>query len=114
MNTLNYNGYKARVEFDETDNILVGHIVGIKDIIGFHADNVEGLKTAFQESVDDYIDSCAKIGKDPEKAYSGKLMLRISPEVHANSAQAAELSGKSLTKWVEDTLIEASAQNPAS
>ncbi|MCP4073269.1 MAG: type II toxin-antitoxin system HicB family antitoxin [Hyphomicrobiales bacterium] len=108
MNTLSYNGYKARIEFDETDSILIGHIVGINDVIGFHADSVAELKRAFQESVDDYIETCAKIGKDPDKAYSGKLMLRISPQVHANSALAAKLSGKSLTRWVEDTLIEAS------
>ncbi len=108
MNTLSYEGYKARIEFDETDNILIGHIVGINDVIGFHADSVAELKQAFQESVDDYIETCAKLGKDPDKAYSGKLMLRISPQVHASSALAAELSGKSLTRWVEDTLTEAS------
>ncbi|MGR7993818.1 type II toxin-antitoxin system HicB family antitoxin [Xanthobacter sp. ZOL 2024] len=110
MSTMSYKGYQARVEFDADDEIFVGHLAGINDIIGFHADTVEGLKAAFHEAVDDYVKTCAKVGKAPQKPYSGKVMFRISPEVHANAALAAELAGKSLNEWAEEALAAAASK----
>ena len=51
-------------------------IAGIRDGVGFHADTVEGLRDAFHEAVDDYIETCMKIGKEPQKAFSGQVMFR--------------------------------------
>ena len=68
---------------------------------------VAGLLAAFHEAVDDYLDVCAKAGKDPQKAFSGKLMLRIDPKVHARAAAAAEVAGKSLNQWGEQVIREA-------
>ena len=110
MNTMTYKGYAARVEFDPDDEIFVGHLAGIDDIIGFHADTVGDLKAAFHEAVEDYVETCAKIGKAPQKPYSGQIMVRVAPEVHARAALAAELSGKSLAKWTEEKLREAAAR----
>jgi len=107
MNTLHYRGYAARVEFDGEDDIFVGHVAGLNDVVGFHADNVDGLKAAFHEAVDDYLAACEKLGKAPERPYSGKVMFRISPEVHARAALAAQLSGLSLNQWAERALKEA-------
>ena len=105
MSNLSYKGYSSVVEFEADSDVFVGRLVGISDIVVFEADNVEGLKSAFAEAVDDYIDHCAKIGKDPQKAYSGKLMLRISPETHAKIAMASELSkAKSMNEYAESIL----------
>lgn len=75
--------------------------------MGFHAETVDGLREAFHEAVEDYIETCAKVGKEPEKAFSGQVMFRISPEVHRKAALAAELSGKSLHQWAEEVLARA-------
>ncbi|MBL4890950.1 MAG: type II toxin-antitoxin system HicB family antitoxin [Rhizobiaceae bacterium] len=107
--TLTYKTYSARIEFDADDEIFFGKIAGIRDVVGFHADTVTELKDAFYEAVDDYVATCAEIGKDPQKPYSGKLMLRISPDTHASVALAAELAGKSITKWAEEALGNAAA-----
>lgn len=107
MNTMSYKGYSAIVEYDDQDEIFFGNIAGIRDGVGFHADTVADLKAAFHEAVDDYIETCAKIGKKPKKPYSGNLMLRVDPAVHSKAALAAELSGKSLNQWGEDALREA-------
>ncbi|MCD4754521.1 MAG: toxin-antitoxin system HicB family antitoxin [Deltaproteobacteria bacterium] len=40
----------------------------------------------------------------PEKTYSGKLTLRISPDTHASIAAAAAHAGQSINKWVAETL----------
>ena len=104
---MTYKGYSARVEFDAEDGILFGQIAGIRDGVGFHAEGVEGLRVAFQEAVDDYLETCARIGKEPQKPYSGRMMFRVSPEVHRRAAIAAQLSGKSLNQWAEDVISRA-------
>ena len=110
MNTMTYRGYHARVEYDGDDEIFVGHLAGINDVVGFHAGSVAELKAAFHETVDGYVEACAKIGKKPQKPYSGQLMVRVAPEVHANAALAAQLSGVSLSKFAETALREAAEQ----
>ena len=104
MNTMTFKGYTARVEIDARDNILVGRLLGIRDIVGFHADDVAGLREAFEDAVSDYIDTCAKIGKTPDKPASGKLMLRVAPEVHRAALIAAQASGVSLNQWAGKVL----------
>lgn len=109
MKSLSYKGFSATVEFDADDEIFVGRIAGISDVIGFHADTVSDLKAAFHEAVDDYVAACRATGKTPQKPYSGNLMLRIDPAVHAKAAIAAELSGKSLSQWGEEALRKAAS-----
>jgi len=107
MNTMTYKGYTARIEFDDRDSILVGRLLGIVDIVSFHADNVSELRAAFEEAVDDYLEACAKVGKSPEKPASGKLMLRVPADVHASALIAAQASGKSLNQWATEVLNQA-------
>jgi len=110
VKAMTYKGYAARCEFDSEDKIFFGRLAGINDVIGFHADNVEDLILAFHEAVDDYIATCAKIGKTPQRPYSGQLMMRIDPAVHASVAKAAELAGASVNKWAEARLREAAEE----
>jgi predicted HicB family RNase H-like nuclease len=104
MSTMIFKGYTARVEIDARDNVLVGHLLGMRDIVGFHADDVAGLRAAFEEAVTDYLDACAKLGKPPEKPASGKLMLRVAPEIHSAALIAAQASGVSLNQWAAKVL----------
>ena len=78
-NTMSYKGYSARIEYDNDDGIFTGRIAAIRDGVSFHGDSVTSLRDAFHEAVDDYLDTCAKIGKEPQKAYSGRVMFRVSP-----------------------------------
>lgn len=104
---MTYKGYTARVGFDSDDEVFTGRILGINDVVGFHAETVAGLKLAFREAVDDYIATCERLGKSPERAYSGRVMFRVAPEVHAGAALAAEQAGKSLNQWAEEALAAA-------
>jgi predicted HicB family RNase H-like nuclease len=99
MNAMTYKGYAARVEYDAEDRIFVGHLAGIRDIVGFHGSSVDELEAAFHESVDDYLAACEKLGQKPDKPVSGKMMVRVSPEIHGAAIRAAELSGMSLNQW---------------
>lgn len=104
---LTYKGYSARIEYDDADGIFFGRVAGIADGVGFHADNVGDLRAAFREAVDDYLETCERIGKQPQRAYSGKMMFRVTPETHRKAALAAELEGKSLNEWAEEALLKA-------
>ena len=108
MSVMTYKKYAARVEYDSEDRIFVGHIAGIRDIVGFHGNTVDQLEQAFQESVDDYLEACQKLDQEPNKPYSGKLMLRVPPEVHAAVATSAQISGKSINQCATDILRKAS------
>lgn len=107
MNTMTYKGFAARVEFDPDDRIFVGHLAGIRDIVGFHGTTVATLEKAFHQAVDDYVAACRKLGQTPERPASGKLMLRVPPEVHVAALREAELVGKSLNQWAAETLERA-------
>ena len=103
-NTLTYKGYTAIVGFSAEDECLVGRIAGINDVIGFHADSAEEIRKVFYETVDDYLATCVKIGREPNKPYSGKITLRLPPELHAQLAVQAEANGSSLNSWMVTAL----------
>lgn len=107
MNSMTYKGYFARVEFDPRENIFVGHVLGVSDRISFHGETVTELTNEFHQAVDHYLKDCAKTGRDPQKPASGKLMLRIRPEVHAAVGIAAAAAGKSINQWVDEVLERA-------
>lgn len=107
MNIMNYKGYSARINYSDEDGLFVGHVAGIKDVIGFHGQSVPELRAAFEEAVDDYLDVCKRLEREPQKTYSGKLSLRLEPELHASVASQAELAHKSINQWVSDLLRQA-------
>ncbi|MEZ4734331.1 MAG: type II toxin-antitoxin system HicB family antitoxin [Caldilineaceae bacterium] len=107
MNMMTHKGYAARIDYSEDDGCFVGHITGIRDVVGFHGESVAELRTAFQEAVDDYLATCEKLGRPPQKPYSGKVLLRIDPALHAQAAALAEAQGKSLNAWAQEQIRKA-------
>ncbi len=103
-NTLSYKGFTARIEFNPDDKIFFGRVLGVREIIGFHGDTVKELMTDFHNAINHYLDLCRQRGEKPQKTYSGKLTLRLSPDMHANMATVAAHTGKSINKWVAETL----------
>ena len=107
MNPMNHKGYTARVDFDERDSIFVGRVLGLHAIISFHGETVAELRSAFETAVEDFLLDCKQQGIRPEKPASGKLMLRVPPEVHGAALVAAQAAGKSLNQWATEVLEEA-------
>ena len=104
MNTMTHKGFAARVEYSEEDGCFIGHVAGIRDVIGFHGESVTELRAAFEEAEDDYLETCKKLGQEPNHPYSGQFRLRLPPDLHARAAMAAETRGKSLNAWVADVI----------
>lgn len=104
FNFLSHKNYLGGIEYGVEDEILYGKILGINDVITYEADNIKELKTAFQDSADDYLERCKSVGKEPNKPYSGKFTLRIAPRLHAKLAARAKISGLSLNRYAERLL----------
>lgn len=107
MKPMRYKGYSARIEYSDEDGCFVGRVAGIRDILTFHGESVAEVRQAFEEALDFYLETCAKRGETPNKPYSGKLLLRVAPEVHAAVATAAKVSGQSINQWAAERLSEA-------
>ena len=107
MNTVSYKGYIARIEPDLDDGILVGRVINTRDIIGFHGDTISETIESFHAAIDEYLEDCEQRGKDPNKPYSGKFNVRLSPELHREIASEAAKAGKSLNQWIINTLDQA-------
>src|SRR5690349_14335790 len=97
---MTYKGYEAVVEFDEEAGVFSGEVINTRDVITFQGRSVEELKRALQDSVEDYLEFCRARNEEPEKPFSGKLLIRMSPEQHRNIALEARRSGKSVNAYV--------------
>lgn len=103
---MTYRTYTAKITFDADAEILHGEVIGLRDVITFQATCVEDLEEAFHASVDDYLASCEELGQEPERAYSGKYLVRMGPELHREVARAAEREGSSINAYVVSCLEE--------
>ncbi len=107
MKPMRYKGYSARIEYSDEDGCFVGRVAGVRDLLTFHGESVDEVRQAFEEALDFYLETSAERGEMPNKPYSGKLLLRVAPEVHAAVATAAEVSGKSINQWAAERLSAA-------
>lgn len=64
---MEYKGYAAEIEFDESVGRLHGRVVnsGSYPIATFEATNADGLRREFQRSIDEYLASCREDGVEP-------------------------------------------------
>ena len=104
---MEYLGYRATVAFDEEANTLHGEVINARGVITFQGDSVEDLLVAFKDSVDDYLKFCIERGLDPGKPCSGRISLRVTPDIHSAALSAATSEGKSLNAWIADTVEKA-------
>lgn len=95
---LTYKGYTGEATIDTDAGILHGRVLGLRDVITFQADTVAGLRMAFAESIDEYLDWCRERNEEPDRPFSGNFLVRVSPELHRQASIRAELEGRSLNQ----------------
>ncbi|MCQ2494190.1 MAG: type II toxin-antitoxin system HicB family antitoxin [Lachnospiraceae bacterium] len=103
-NIMEYKGYHTRIEFDAESMTLRGKIEGINDYVDFEAEDIAKIEEEFHLAVDDYLEFCKEVGKEPEKEYKGTFNIRISPEMHKQLALCAFKDGCSLNAEVEKAI----------
>lgn len=79
---LKYKGYIAKVEYSVEDKCLHGTVQGIRDLITFETTDALAVEDEFHAAVDEYLEFCEEVGKEPSKMYSGSFNVRITPEIH--------------------------------
>ncbi|MGO8692628.1 MAG: type II toxin-antitoxin system HicB family antitoxin [Rectinemataceae bacterium] len=110
---MEYKGYIGLVAYDDQAKIFHGDVINTRDVITFQGTSVDEIEKAFQDSVEDYLVWCEKDGVDPEKPYSGKFNLRLSPKLHKEVAVTAKKMNMSINSFVEKALLDEINQNRA-
>ena len=110
---LKYKGYTGHVEFDDESDIFHGEVLDLRDVITFQGRSVEEIEQAFRDSIDDYLDFCRERGEEPDRPFSGRLMLRLPPNLHRMTYVKARRAGKSLNQWIAEKLEQASQSETA-
>ena len=105
---MEYKGYVATVEFDDSVGLLHGRVVnsGAYPIATFEATDVDGIRREFERSIDEYLASCREDGVEPKKPFSGTLNLRLGPDLHQRAALSATAHGVSLNSWIKQAVEE--------
>ena len=101
---LEYKSYTGRVEFDDEARIFHGEVLDTRDVITFQGRTVEEIEEAFRDSIDDYLDFCKERGEEPDKPFSGRLMVRLPSPLHRRLYLEAQRTGKSLNQLITDRL----------
>ena len=105
---LNYKGYTGHAEFDDEAGIFYGEVLELRDVVTFQRTSVDELERAFKDSIDDYLEFCRERHEEPDRPFSGKLMLRLPPELHRKVYISSKREGKSLNQWIAERLERAS------
>lgn len=103
-NILEYKGYHTKIEFDVETYVLRGKIEGINDFVNFESRDPKTIEQEFHSAVDDYLEFCQSIGKEPDKEYKGTFNVRIQPNLHKKLAMLALKNGESLNTTVEKAI----------
>jgi predicted HicB family RNase H-like nuclease len=103
---MTYKGYIGKVDFDDEARIFHGEVIGIRDVVTFQGSTVEEIEKAFNDSIDDYLDYCKTRNEEPDKPFSGKFVVRVSPEIHRKVYMAAKKSGQSINAWLNMNLLK--------
>jgi predicted HicB family RNase H-like nuclease len=103
---MEYKGYLGTVEYDASAKIFHGDIINTRDVITFQGTTVNEIEKAFRESIDDYITWCKEEGVEPEKPYSGKFNVRLSPDLHRRITILAKEKHISLNSFVEKAITD--------
>ena len=101
---MTYKGFIGVVEYDDKARIFSGEVINTRTVITFQGTSVDEVENEFHASVDDYLEWCKEDGVEPEKPYSGKFNVRISPLFHSKIAIAAKKLNMSLNSFVEKSL----------
>lgn len=104
INQMNINGYIAVITYDPEIDLFRGEFVGLNGGADFYAADVKSLHQEGKVSLKVFLDACKEEGIEPRKAFSGKLNLRIDPDLHESASVAAAASNRSLNQFINDAL----------
>ncbi len=103
-NVMHYKGYLARIDYDESDRVFSGNVLGMAENISFHGASVDELRGDFEFAIDHYLAVCREAGIKAQRQAGGRVLLRLPVQTHAASLIAAQAAGQSLNDWLTETI----------
>lgn len=97
---MKYKGYSGYVVYDDDARIFHGEVAALRAVITFQGRSVDEIEQAFRDSIDDYLDWCKKRGKEAEKPHSGKINLRMPPDIYVQVVTHAAQEGMSINSYI--------------
>ena len=105
MGKLKYKGYIGSVEYSDEGKCLFGKVQGLHGtLISYEGSSIEEITDDFHGAVDDYLESCKARGVEPARPYSGRLVLRMSSELHQQVAAAAVAVGSTINDFINQAV----------
>ena len=104
VNILKYKGFIGSIEVSLDDKCLYGKLLYVNDLVTYEAKIISELEKEFRKAVDDYLETCEKLGREPSKPFNGTLNVRIGGELHKETAYYAALHGVSINKYIADAV----------
>lgn len=96
MDILKYKDYEGTAELDMARRICRGKILFIDDLVTYEAASPAELQAEFEAAVEDYIETCTTLGREPQKPLRGQFNVRIPPALHKAAALRALADNVSL------------------
>ena len=93
---MEHNEYTVTVEFDDEAGFFHGDVFGSRGGFTFQGDTLAELKEAFNDSLVDYLMFCTERGKEPDNAFTGETLCRVTDDAYRAMAEAAELADKAV------------------
>ena len=98
---LKFKDYSSSIRFSAEDEVFHGKVLGINDLVTFEGKSVAELKKAFKEAIEDYLETCKNLQKNPDKVYKGSFNVRVPVKLHRAAALVASQKSISLNDFVK-------------
>jgi len=107
---MHYSGYYGSVHYSDEDRVFYGRVEFIRALISYEGTDAQSLRRAFEEAVDDYLETCKEKGIEVEKPFKGSFNVRIGADLHQRVALAAAQKGITLNKYIAEMLEKETAK----
>lgn len=104
--TFKFKDYIGSVEADIENEILFGKILFIDDVVTYEATDLPKLKIEFGAAVDDYLETCEQLDREPQKAYKGTFNVRIGETLHREAVKEAYKINKNLNEFCKEAISQ--------
>ncbi|MBF0197056.1 MAG: type II toxin-antitoxin system HicB family antitoxin [Planctomycetes bacterium] len=107
MKPFEYKGYVGTIDYSDDDEVMHGKVINISGLVTYEASNIKQLKKEFVKSVESYLKFCKENGKEAQKPMTGRLTVRLDPQLHLEAVSAAMENHVSLNEFISKAVNNA-------
>ena len=101
---MKFGRHVAVISYDPEIEMFRGEFVGLNGGADFYADTLKSLRKEGEKSLKIFLDFAKEKNISPEKRFSGRLVLRLDPEIHRLYKLRASAKNVSLNQLLNETL----------